>query len=137
MRELFRKIDFFILFLIGLALSFWAFLEKELFGCLILFLSSIVFSVSRWRFVYKNDNEYNNFSLKAKVQGKKWFFAAQKKEFKRLNYLFLFMLTLPILLIINNYFSFGLKDYYIVFGSVLFYIIFSSIMLIFKLKNNR
>lgn len=136
MRELFRKIDFFILFLIGLALSFWAFLEKEFFGCLILFLSSIVFSVSRWRWIYKKQ-KHSLMSMREKNEAKEWFKKRVLWHFRWRTYLFIYLLTIPFLFVANNSLELGFQDHHIVFGAILFYIILSSIMLIFKLKNNH
>ena len=136
MRKVFRKIDFFILLLIGLALSLWAFLEKELFGSLILFLSSVVFSVSRWRWVYKKQDR-TPMTMKEKNEAKEWFKKRVLWHFCWRTYLFIYLLTIPFLFIINNNLGLGLQDYHIVFGVVLLYIILSVIMLIFKLKNNH
>ena len=107
-----RKVDFLILLLVGIGFSYWAFIEKDFFGSIVLLLSFIVFATTRWKWVYKNGNISTK---KERLQAREWFKKMSLCHLKWRTYLFVYFLTIPIFLMVSRYFDLNFRDDFIVF----------------------
>lgn len=130
LREKFRKIDFLIPIVFGVLISFWAFEKKDYFGVFITSLAAIIFANTRWKWVYQNNDDNKNIKNSRKKLNQVHFF-----EFKRLTYMFFYILLIPVLLVLNAYLSLNYKGSAIVSGMLILYVVTFCLRLIYKLTS--